>query len=385
VQGRFNLLGKGKVVKKGETMKKYAYNEITLMQYIFLINGTQVATGILSLPRLLAEKAGPDGWIAILLGGFLSIVASIFIVKTCERYPDDTLYELSIRFFGKVIGKIIILIYMIYFILYGWSIFVNSILYIKGWLLPRTPDYLIMILFSIPTYLVARNGIRVIGRYNELFFYLMLWILFLFFIPLKDAHWLNFLPILRDGWKPVLSAVPSSIFSFIGFDIAFFLHPFLQKKQHAVKGVVIANLLTMSFYLFLTISCYAYFSPDGITEFNQPVLSLLKTIEFRFLERFDMVVLAVYLPIISTSWIPIMYFAAFCSSQLLNKQNHSSHIVVFLLLFIGLIFWIHPTWIQLGSYQNIAAKSGVLSAYIFPVFLWIYSWGFKKYHRRKIH
>lgn len=212
-------------------MKKYAYNEITLMQYIFLINGTQVATGILSLPRLLAEKAGPDGWIAILLGGFLSIVSSIFIVKTCERYPDDTLYELSIRFFGKVIGKIIILIYMIYFIFYGFSTFVNAILYIKGWLLPKTPDYLLMFLFSIPTYFVARNGIRVIGRYCELFFYLMLWILFLFFIPLKDSHWLNFLPILRDGWKPVLLAVPSSLFSFIGFEIAFFLHPFLQKNS----------------------------------------------------------------------------------------------------------------------------------------------------------
>ena len=41
-------------------MKKYAYNEITLMQYIFLINGTQVGTGVLALPRVLAEKAGKE-------------------------------------------------------------------------------------------------------------------------------------------------------------------------------------------------------------------------------------------------------------------------------------------------------------------------------------
>ena len=62
-----NLFAKEKIITKGETMKKYAYNDITLLQYIFLINGMQVATGILSLPRVLAEKAGTDGWIAILM------------------------------------------------------------------------------------------------------------------------------------------------------------------------------------------------------------------------------------------------------------------------------------------------------------------------------
>ena len=51
-------------------MKKYAYNDITVMQYIFIINASQVGTGILSLPRVLAEKAGTDSWIALFIGWF---------------------------------------------------------------------------------------------------------------------------------------------------------------------------------------------------------------------------------------------------------------------------------------------------------------------------
>ena len=41
---------------------KYTKNQITLMQYIFLIHGVQVGVGLLTLPRELAEKAG-DGWL----------------------------------------------------------------------------------------------------------------------------------------------------------------------------------------------------------------------------------------------------------------------------------------------------------------------------------
>lgn len=169
-------------------MKKYAYNDITLLQYIFLINGMQVGTGVLSLPRLLAEKAGTDGWIAILIGWVFSTISGIFIVKTAARYPEDTLYDILIRLFGKIVGKALIVIYMIYFAFYSGTILVNAMLYLKGWLLPKTPDYIIIFLFSIPTFLVVRNGLRIIGRYCELNFYMMLWIPLFFLYTAKRGR-----------------------------------------------------------------------------------------------------------------------------------------------------------------------------------------------------
>ncbi|WJE53550.1 endospore germination permease [Bacillus cereus] len=367
-------------------MKKYAYNDITLMQYIFLINGMQVATGVLSLPRLLAEKAGTDGWIAILIGWVFSTISGIFIVKTAARYPEDTLYDILIRLFGKIVGKALVVIYMIYFAFYSCIILVNAMLYLKGWLLPKTPDYIIIFLFSIPTFLVVRNGLRIIGRYSELTFYMMLWIPLFFLIPLKESgSLLPFFPLLKEGWKPVLTAVPTTIFAYLGFDIAFFLYPFLQKKQYAVHGIVIANTLTMLFYLFATIVCFSYFSPDSITEFNQPVLNLLKVIEFRFLERFDMILLAVYLTVVSTAWIPCIYCAVFCSSQLLGKQDHTSHVVVLLLLIIGFVFWTRPSWNQSETWQQVVSNAGLGLTYISPIILWMYSWVYEKSRQGEIH
>ncbi|MGG1397543.1 endospore germination permease [Bacillus salipaludis] len=366
-------------------MKKYAYNEITLMQYIFLINGAQVGTGVLSLPRVLAEKGGTDGWIAILIGWIFSVAASILIVKTMERYPNYTLYEVLIRLFGKIIGKALAIVYMIYFAFYAWTILVNGSLYIKAWFLPKTPDYIVIILFSIPTFLVVRNGMRILGRYSELSFYMVMWIPLFFLIPLRDGNLLHFLPILKEGWKPVLSSVPSTVFSFLGFEISFFLYPFLQKKKHAVLGITIANTLTMLFYLFVTFACFAYFSPDGILEFNQPVLNLLKLIEFRFLERFDVILLAHYLIVVSTAWMPCVYLFAFCSSRLLGKQDNSPYVIVLLLIIIGSVFWLHPTWNESEKWQTIIVKGGMPLAYVTPPFLWVYSWIVEKYRRRVNH
>lgn len=365
-------------------MKKYTYNEITLLQYIFLIVGTQIGVGFLSLPRVLAEKAGTDGWMGLIIGWILSVVASIFIVKTAEKYPNDTLYDLLIRFFGKILGKVAIIIILVYTLWFSWIIFINTMLYIKGWFLPKTPDYLIMLLFSIPVLFIVRNGLRVIGRYNELIFYMTIWLPVVFLFPLKDGSFLHLLPLFKVGWKEISATVPPVIYSFLGFELVFFFYPFLQKKQYAVHGIIIAHTISMFFYLFITISCFVFFSPDGIMDFNQPVLYLLKVIEFRFLERLDMVILNILILVSSRAWILYMYCTVYSSSQLMNKQDHSSHVPVLLGLFIVATFFIQPAWLQVTAWQKWISNAGIVVAYILPVFLWVYSWIYERYSRRRI-
>lgn len=54
---------------------------------------------------------------------------------------------------------------------------------------------------------------------------------------------------------PILNTVNKGIFSFLGFEIAFFLYPYLQKKEKASYGMVMANTLSLlAFLLIVTIS-----------------------------------------------------------------------------------------------------------------------------------
>lgn len=362
-------------------MKKSGDSDITFTQFIFIIHGCQVGTGMFSLPNVLAEKAGTDGWISLLFAWGINVIAGMIIVAVFKRYPNDTLADLLVRLFGKFIGKVLIIPFIFYLTFFAWTILSATMLFIKQWFLPLTPDYIVMILLTIPGYFIIGKSLRVLGRYCELVFYMIIWMFFFLVFPLKDSHWIHLLPIIKEGWIPILKGVPSAGYSSLGFEVIFFLYPFLQKKHLAFRGIVIANTLTFAIYLEVTLICFAFFSPDGITSYNQPLFNLLKSIEFHFLERFDMIFLALYLFVVSTTWLPYMFGVILSTNHLFGKKISSLTGVVFLLLMVVLISILHPSWNQSNDWIDFISRVGIWIAYMLPLFLYIYIRLFKRFER----
>lgn len=364
-------------------MSKYAINGITLMQYILLIHASQVGTGIFSLPRQLAETSGTDGWMTVLLAWIINCLAGWIMLLTLRKYPDFTLLDLLSHLFGKWLGKLLSLALIIYFACVGLVIMVNSMLYIKSWFMPNTPAYLVVLLFAIPSYLVVRNGLRVQARYIELVFYMTMWMPLFMLIPIGGGNTLFLLPFLKEGWLPVLQGLPKTIFAYAGFEILYIIYPFLQKKKYAIHGFLIGNTLTMLYYLFVTIVCFIFYTPDGITTLNQPVLSLLKNIEFRFLERFDMIFLAIYLLVVSKSWITFISCAVFSTAQIFKKQDHSIFSGIYFLFAIAAVYIMNPTWNQSEEWTKLLSKAAFGVMYMLPVVLYLYVRGLQMVRRGK--
>jgi spore germination protein (amino acid permease) len=360
---------------------KYTQNQITLMQYIFLIHGAQVGVGLLTLPRELAEKAGTDGWIALLIGWLFSTLASLIIIQVMKKYPNGTIIELLTHYFGKWFGKIAALIFVLYFAFLGSIIFVREGLFIQFWVLPQTDLFILLFLLSIPSYLIVRNNITILGRYAQLVFFMTIWMLVFYFPPLKEAHWLHLLPIIKEGWEPVLTAAKSTTFSYLGFEIAFFLYPFLQKKQKASIGIVIANTLTLAVFLIVTIVAFAFYSPDEIIQYKEPTINLLKIVEFKFLERLEIVFLSLYLFVISTTVLPLFFAAVFSTSQLFGKQDHSKYVGWLLLLNLVYVFFLPQSLGINRQLQKVSEPISFILWYVFPLCLWVYLWLYSRMKR----
>lgn len=364
-------------------MKTYKFNEITLMQFIALTFGLQVSVGLLSLPRVLADQAGTDGWMAIIAGWLLSVASGLIIVQVMSKHPDGALPDLLTRYFGKWIGKAGAVLFAFYFFYYGYTGLVRTILYTKLWLLPQTPVSITMLLLLLPTYAIGRNGVRVLGRYAELMLFISFWIPIVYLIPLKDAHWLHLSPLLKEGWKPVLSAAHDVILSFTGIGAVFMFYPFLRNKRKASAGIVISNTLTMLVFVFVTFVCFLYFSPDEIREFNEPVVNVLKTIEFKFVERIEVLFIAFHLFIFSLAWIPAMYIGVFCTSWLIGKEDHRGHLRLLWLLLAASSFFYVPTFTQNDRMESNLTKAGVGFEFVFPICLLVYIWIYERYRGRK--
>ncbi|TDG00461.1 GerAB/ArcD/ProY family transporter [Paenibacillus piri] len=364
-------------------MKKYAFNEITFMQFIFIQFGAQFGFGLLSLPQVLAQQAGTDSLISIVIAWAVSTAASLIIVQVMKNRPDGTLFDLLKHYAGKWVGKAGALFFGIWFFIYGYTAMVRTVLYTKVWLLPQTPVYLIMLLLLIPSYLIARNGLRIVGRYSEFIVFISLWIPFAYLLPLKDAHILNLLPVVKEGWLPILSAVRVTALSYAGLEIAFVLYPFLQNRQKAAAAVVIANTLTMLVLVFITFVCFVYFSPYEITEYNEPVVNVLKTIEFKFIERIETLFIAFYLFIFSLCWISFMYMAVFCTSWIFGKEDHRGHLRIICLMLAIVAFIFLPTFNQSERLEEFLGRAALIIDYGIPCCLLLYVWMHKHFQWRK--
>lgn len=350
---------------------KLTNNKLTLLQFIFIIHGVQLGVGLITLPREAAEGAGTDGWISIFLCGLITTFASIVIVQVMNKYPNGTILDLISHYFGKWIGKLFTLLFFLYFTIMTSVTLVRETLFIQSWILPFSQLYVLYILLAIPTYLIVSEDIHIIGRYAVVVFIMSAWLIIIYFMPLQFANWLHLLPIIKDGWSPIITTVKKAIFAYSGFEVAFFLYPYLQNKKQATIGVIIANVLTTGVFVIVTLIVYAFYNPYEVINYSEPAMTMLKVIELKFIERLEIIFFSFYLFIISTTVIPYMFFAIFCLRNLMNKGSQNTLTLSFLLIVFLYVYFYKPTFENNLMVQQIVDQFGLIIAYILPIILWI--------------
>lgn len=353
-----------------QTGNTFESNQITSLQFIFLIHGMQVGVGVIAMPSVLAGISGTDGWIAIFGGWIGSVLASLAMIQVMKKYPGGTVIHLVRHYFGKWSGTLMTIIFAVYMILFAYLIFNRMALLIKTWIMQQSYTYVLMLLFVVPAFIVVKGGVRSLGRFAEVVIMSTIWMPFILLYVLTDAYWVHLLPILKEGWMPVWHSVGSTILSFLGFESILFFYPYLENKKSASASVVIANTMTLAVYLFVTIICFVVYSPDEITQYQEAPLSVSKIIEFRFLERFDIIFLSVYVILICKTWFPALHIAVQCTEQLVAKGKTTYHIIVLLAGMIVITFFSDPSWRQSKDWILRFNHFGVGIAYLLPFCLW---------------
>jgi spore germination protein len=95
-------------------------DRITTPQTTIIITNFILGTGILTLPRAAAEKVKtPDVWLTVILGGIITMIAGVIMVKLSQRFPEKTFYQYSQEIVGKWIGKLFSFLMIGYFLALG--------------------------------------------------------------------------------------------------------------------------------------------------------------------------------------------------------------------------------------------------------------------------
>lgn len=359
--------------------------QVSMLQFVLIISAFQISVAFLSIPRELARLAGSDGWIAIFFGWGLASAAAVAIVKVMKYSPNSSILELMQKYMGVWGARIAAIVFIAYYLLLAYDGYMIASLVIKLWLLPSTYTYVLVLLMLIPTFQIAQHGFQAIGRYSEIVAMISIWIPFVYLSTLRHAHWLYLLPILKEGWIPVLSSVKTMIYPMLGIGLIFFLYPHLVNKDKALPAVIISNTLTCLVYLGITIICYVYFSPDEIGKFNDPVISIMKSVEFEFIERVEVPFIAVYLFVFSCIWIPSMYIVSSNSAWLLGKGSDRTHLAVWSILMLIGFFFYRPSFFDAAIINDSLNYIGFIIEFAMPCCLLLYLFIREKFRRGKLN
>lgn len=298
---------------------------IPIGQMIFILMIAMVGAGILTLPRSLAEIVPYDHWLVLFVGGLVAIVTALIHGTIIKLKPRKQYFEILCDALTKPIAYIVGFIYVIYLI--GFIGLLTRIFseVIKVYLLVNTPIEVINIsLLAIAIY-SARKGIEVLGRMMEFLFPFVVTItVFIFALSFTKSDLANLLPVFEITPAEILKGAPTTILSFIGFEMILFFGVHLDQPKKATKAYI-AVVAILLFYMLIITATFAQFGPIQVKYLVWPTLDLFDTIELPgfFIENIQVIVMSLWVLTVFSTIAPMFLAATVMTKSLTGSKDHA--------------------------------------------------------------
>jgi spore germination protein len=269
---------------EGSASKKQSY--LSVSQFAFIIFGSIVGIGILSLPNGVVKVAHQDGWISTLIGGIYPLYVVIIASYISKKFPNDSILILSKKYFGRILGSIFNLIFATYFIFIASMIasYYTNVMrnYIVGFL---TPFKIIAILFICIIYAASR-GVKVVGRISEISFYFTMILLLSPILALRNPNITNIYPVFGSGFSSIVKGSMKSIFSYAGAEIILLIYPFLKEKNKMLASSLISIAMVIVVYIWCVFITTYYLGPDIVIKSNWSFLLVLGSVTITVINNY---------------------------------------------------------------------------------------------------
>ncbi|WHS75926.1 spore germination protein [Bacillus cereus] len=355
--------------------------QLSGLQFFFFIIQTQIGIAVLSLPYAVFQHARTDSWLTVLLAGICVQGCILIMWFLAKRFPKDTIFEITKIVFGIRLGQLVTIAYVVYFIMIISTILSLFSNIIQLWLLPNTPSWIPKLLLLCISVYVAKDNIKIIARFLVLTAIFLFFFLFIAMYALKYANFFYILPVGKDGIDSIFKGVHEGFLSFLGFEIFMILFPYIQTNATTKLRIAFAaNMFTTFFYTILTFICLVFFSPKEMEIVPQPILYLIKSFEFKIVERPDILFTSTWIILISSTIMSYLYGASLGLQYMYEKYKRKTFVyLVSLISFIITLIFNTPAEAHILS--HIVSKVGLVFSLGLPFCLLIFSLVFNKTNR----
>ncbi len=207
---------------------------ITTTQFIWLLFTIIASVTSAQVPALLIAHAGRDAWLACMGGWFLDVLLALIYAYMGVRFPGENFIQYSCTILGKYLGKIVGLMFPLFFMLSCVLLMRGLVQMIIGVFLPKTPFLVALVSGFLIVGYGARKGLEVIARVTELLgplYIISLLIVASLVTPYVNLSWLK--PQFDDGAVPLITG---SFFILSYFGICIMMSMFIPLCNRPENG-----------------------------------------------------------------------------------------------------------------------------------------------------
>ncbi len=325
-----------------------------------------------TLPRVMAQRAGTAGWIVILIGGVVAWIGLFFITRLSLRFPKYSLVEASEVLLGPILGRLVGLVFISYF-LYLTSILLREFTEtFKTAILPETPpSVLALVMLSILMY-GTYCGIEALARASELLFPFIAASFFAALLVWPNVHMGFLRPFLGPG---TLVLLKNGLFSAAIYGEILFLamiFPFLRQKGDAFRAGTIGIGFSAVILASLTALGIMVFSARGLSELPFPLLTMVRLVNLgRFLQRIEALYVFIWFFTGALKLSIAFYVTVLGTAQLLKLEDFKPLIWSYGVLVLSLSFIPRNLSESFAFEVDILRKYGSIATFLLPAGLWL--------------
>ncbi|NNV03922.1 endospore germination permease [Anoxybacillus sediminis] len=344
---------------------------ISPTQLFMLAFGLIVGVGFLIMPRGAMEKAREDAWLTVILAGLCAILSLWLITRVARMFPHDTVFDYNTKLFGSIIGSLFNILWGLYFLFFTVTGIRVMAEVVRDEMLPFTPVEAIIGAMLLVIIYPAWNGLMPIIRMFEsgLPFTLLLIVMF-FLLAYLHADWAELRIPFQEGVTPIISALPQTIYSYLGFEVLFLYYPFVTHKDKAFASTSFAIAAVGLFYAFLVLGTLVTLGPDVTMSQTFPVVTMAKTIEVvrQFVERAELLLIILWLPLAYTTHLGFFFSSAFSFHRTYPRLKLRWWMVILLPL-VFILSLIPDNFIDMQTWSDKVGLVGLFLTIPYPLIM----------------
>ncbi|MDP4109588.1 MAG: endospore germination permease [Bacillota bacterium] len=315
-----------------------------------------------------------DAWIAVIGGVLIALVFSLVYARIMKIYPEKSLFGILEEVFGKILGKVLTVIFTWYAIHLGAAIMRTFTDYVSSTALPTTPPIVIMIVMLAVVLYLAKSGTETFGKWCVAAIMIIIPVFIsVTLFSLKGMNFANLLPVFSHGLGKTLS-VSYTQFSLPFGEIVLFLAAAgtVRKEDSPYRIYIYSILLVGLIALIVNLRNLAVLGPELVKESYYPSFTTAKIVNIgEFLARIESLISMNFMLAGLTKICFCVIAASMGTASLFNVKKYNVFMAPTTFTIIALSLNLYKNQMQLFEFVKEYQFYVIPFQIILPLIIWI--------------